>query len=164
LSNLLPIDPITPPLHPAVLALNNEHAEELSWLEPAELGRLLSQAFFARRIGEVEAFMIGFDQDADYDSPNFLWFRERYPRFAYVDRIAVADHARGRGHARRLYEAFFDHARRAGYEIAVCEVNLDPPNPPSDAFHAALGFEEIGSAAIRGGTKTVRYFARMLAR
>lgn len=162
MSALPPIDPITASFEPVVLAMNNEHARELSWLEPAEFSHLLSQAFFARRLGEVEAFMIGFDQGADYHSPNYIWFRERYPRFAYVDRIAVAGHARGRGHARRLYEAFFDHARDAGHEIVACEVNLDPPNPGSLAFHAALGFEEVGTASIYGGKRIVRYFIRRL--
>ena len=90
-------------VQPAVLALNNMHAEELSWLEPAQLSHLVTQAFYARRIGKLEAFLLAFDQDADYDSPNFLWFKKRYPRFVYVDRIAVAESARGRGHARLLY-------------------------------------------------------------
>jgi uncharacterized protein len=33
--------------------------------------------------------MLAFDQDADYDSPNFLWFRERLARFVYADRVVV---------------------------------------------------------------------------
>jgi len=70
----------------ALLALNNAHALELSWLEPARLQHLVSQAFLARRIGNFDAFLLAFDQGADYDSPNFLWFRARYPRFVYVDR------------------------------------------------------------------------------
>ena len=45
---------------------------------------------FRRCVGELDAFLLAFDEASDYDSPNFLWFRERYPRFAYVDRIAVA--------------------------------------------------------------------------
>jgi predicted GNAT superfamily acetyltransferase len=45
----------------------------------------------------------------------------------------------------------------------VCEVNLDPPNPASDAFHAALGFAEVGTAVIDNGDKTVRYLSRRLA-
>ncbi len=52
----------------------------------------------AERIGQTEALLLAFDQAADYDSPNFLWFRERFPRFVYVDRIVVAGEARGRGH------------------------------------------------------------------
>src|SRR3979409_234249 len=116
-----------------LLALNNEHARELSWLEPERLEHLVSQAFLARRIGNFDAFLLAFDQAAQYDSPNFLWFRSRYPRFVYVDRIVVASSARGRGHARRLYLDLFEQAVRAGHERVVCEVNAQPPNPESDA-------------------------------
>jgi predicted GNAT superfamily acetyltransferase len=145
-----------------LLALNNAHAQELSWLDPERLAHLLKEAFLARRIGRVDAFLLAFDQDAAYDSPNYLWFRSRYARFVYVDRIVVAPGARGRGYARRLYDGLFAQASRAGHERVVCEVNADPPNPASDAFHAALGFAEIGTAVIHGGSKTVRYFSRPL--
>ena len=159
---LLPFDPTDISLTRALLALNNAHAQELSWLEPERLADLVEQAFFARRIGDLDAFLLAFDQDAHYDSPNFLWFRARYPRFVYVDRIVVASSARGRGHARRLYLDLFEHAVAAGHDRIVCEVNAQPPNPESDAFHAALGFVEVGSASIHGGSKTVRYLSRPL--
>jgi predicted GNAT superfamily acetyltransferase len=145
-----------------LLALNNAHAQELSWLEPARLEHMVAQAFLARCIGNLDAFLLAFDQDADYDSPNFLWFRARYPRFVYVDRIVVAASARGRGCARRLYQDLFKQAGRAGHEHVVCEVNISPPNPASDAFHAAFGFVEVGSASVYGGSKTVRYLLRAL--
>src|SRR5882672_5699801 len=91
---LLPITPaeISPgvSLGETLLALNNEHAQELSWIEPARLQHLVEQ--------------------------NFLWFRLRYPRFVYVDRIVVTAAARGRGHARRLYDELFRHALEAGHE------------------------------------------------
>lgn len=146
----------------ALLALNNTHARELSWLEPERLQHLVSQAFLARRIGDLDAFLLAFDQDADYDSPNFLWFRERYPRFVYIDRIVVAASARRRGCARRLYRDLFERANKAGHACAVCEVNISPPNPASDALHAALGFVEVGSASVHEGSKTVRYLSRGL--
>ena len=152
----------TTPLGQALLALNNAHAQELSWLEPERLQHLVGQAFLARRIGNLDAFLLAFDQDADYDSPNFLWFRGRYPRFLYVDRIVVASPARGRGYARILYDELFARAGSAGHERIVCEVNQSPPNPASDALHAALGFVEVGSADVHGGLKTVRYLSRML--
>jgi hypothetical protein len=141
----------------AVLALNNAHAKELSWLEPARLQHLVAHAFLARRIGALDAFLLAFDQDAPYDNPNFLWFRERFPRFVYVDRIVVATHARGRGLARVLYRDLFEQVAEAGQQRVVCEVNTRPPNPASDAFHAALGFAEVGHASIHGGAKDVRY-------
>ena len=146
-----------------LLALNNAHAQELSWLEPARLQHLVHEAFSARRVGDLEAFLIAFDQDARYDSPNFLWFRDRYRRFVYVDRIVVASSARGRGHARSLYLHLFEQAALAGHERVVCEVNSSPPNPQSDAFHAALKFDEVGRATIQDGAKTVRYLACPLA-
>jgi predicted GNAT superfamily acetyltransferase len=142
-----------------LLALNNEHARELSWLEPERLQHLVGQAFLARRIGTVDAFLLAFDEGAQYDSPNFLWFRSRYPRFVYVDRIVVASSARGRGLARRLYDDLFKQAIEAGHDRVVCEVNMQPPNPASDAFHAALGFVEVGSATIHDGSRTVRYLS-----
>lgn len=147
---------------PSVLALNNAHAAELSWLEPDRLTHLLGQAFYARGIGELDALLLTFDESADYDSPNFIWFRERYPQFVYVDRIVTADHARGKGHAKRLYLDLFEVARQAGHKLITCEVNAEPPNPASDAFHASLGFEEVGAAEIHGGKKTVRYFVKRL--
>lgn len=146
----------------ALLALNNAHAAELSELDTHELRRLLSIALTARVIGDAEAFLLTFDQDADYRSPNFLWFRERYERFAYVDRIVVAPTARRGGHARRLYEELFAIARAAGHTRVCCEVNSDPPNPISDAFHARLGFIVCGEARLADRGKSVRYLIRAL--
>ncbi|PYM22503.1 MAG: GNAT family N-acetyltransferase [Candidatus Rokuibacteriota bacterium] len=154
--------PVSRDLHGDVLALNNAHAVELSWLEPGELFALLGQAFYARRVGKVDAFLLAFDQDATYDSPNYRWFCERYPRFVYVDRVVVTKAARGRGLARLLYADLFRCAMVAGHDLVVCEANVQPPNPASEALHAALGFSEVGRAAIYGGDKTVRYLSRPL--
>ena len=145
----------------SVLGLNNAHAEALTRLSGAELQHLLDQAFAALGVGDADAFLIALDERADYASPNFLWFRERFVRFVYVDRVAVAAHARGRGLGRALYEALIARALAAGHERVVSEVNDDPPNPGSDAFHAAMGFSVVGAATLGNG-KSVRYYARTL--
>ena len=150
------------PLAASLLALNNAHASQLSWLESSALASLVARAWLGLRIGEVDAFMLVLDESAAYDSPNFGWFRARYPRFLYVDRIVVTSHARGHGLARQLYDALIAATSRSGHERIVCEVNISPPNPASDAFHAALGFAEIGSASIHSGAKTVHYLERAL--
>lgn len=145
----------------ALVALNNASAVETSELDGARMAGMVREAFAARQVGEADALLLAFDQDAAYDSPNFLWFCDRYDRFVYVDRIIVAAAARGRGLARALYADLFAMARAAGHERVVCEVNSDPPNPASDAFHAALRFVSVGSALLANG-KTVTYMARDL--
>ena len=157
-----PIRTPSPEDEAALLALNNAHATELSELDAREFNRLLSIALAARVIGDAEAFLLTFDQDADYRSPNFLWFRERYARFAYIDRVVVSPAARRGGHARRLYEDFFAFASTAGHERVCCEVNSDPPNPISDAFHARQGFTVCGEARLLDRGKSVRYLIRGL--
>jgi uncharacterized protein len=146
---------------PALLALNNAHALETSELDAARLDHLLGEAFAATAIDRDAALLIAFDQNARYDSPNFIWFQNRYARFVYVDRIIVHANHRGRAFARHLYEDLFARALRADHDVVVCEVNVDPPNPGSDAFHSALGFSEVGRAVTPVG-KTVRYLQRGL--
>jgi uncharacterized protein len=146
----------------AILALNAAHEVETGPLDRATLTEMLSEAFHsATEAAGSDGFLIAFDQDAGYDSVNFLWFQTRYNRFVYVDRIIVAAHARGRGLARTFYDGLFGKARAAGHSRVVCEVNLDPPNPGSLAFHDALGFTEVGQATLPNG-KTVSYQERVL--
>jgi len=143
----------------ALRALNNEFAKETSFLDEARWGRLTGMARVA--FATPDAFVIALDQDADYDSPNFLWFRDRYERFAYVDRIVVGHAAHGQGLGRALYEKLFDAAKAAGYPCLMAEVNTNPPNPGSLSFHAKMGFEAVGEVTF-SPEKSVRYFARIL--
>ncbi|WP_127523449.1 GNAT family N-acetyltransferase [Mesorhizobium sp. Z1-4] len=145
-----------------LLALNNAHAVQTSMLTGERWDQLVKTAFAADCVDRAAALLIAFDQTADYDSPNFGWFRERYARFVYVDRIVVDAGHQGRGLARRLYEGLFQKAQAAGHDRVVCEVNSQPPNPESDAFHARLGFEEVGRADLQHGAKSVRYLMRLL--
>jgi predicted GNAT superfamily acetyltransferase len=62
--------------------------------------------------------------------------------------------------ARGLYEELFAAAVQASHSLVACEVNVEPPNPASDAFHEALGFSEVGRAVIHDGEKQVRYLVK----
>src|ERR1700756_2592172 len=105
-----------------LLALNNAHATELSPLTFAEFNCLIQQSFYAAQAGDAAALLLTFDQDASYDSPNFLWFRKRYDRFIYVDRVVTSPLARGKGYAKALYADLFQRALNAGHSRVVCEV------------------------------------------
>ncbi len=144
-----------------LLALNNAHAVETSLLDRDKLARMVEMAFFARTIDTRQALLTTFDQSADYDSVNFRWFRDRCPRFVYIDRIIVAKAARGGGIAGALYAELFATARAAGHHTIAAEVNSQPPNPASEAFHEALGFVEVGRGQL-GSSKVVRYLEKSL--
>lgn len=149
------------PDNEVVRALNNAFAAETSHLGADEWLRLVMQARVAVFAPPANAFVLVLDQDADYASPNFLWWRERRERFLYVDRVVVAHEAQGRGLGRQLYARVMDDARVLGFDCVVCEINIDPPNPGSVAFHQALGFEPAGEQRLANG-KTVGYFERLL--
>lgn len=154
-------EPIAHPHHAAILALNESVVEKTGPLDEPRLSWMISEAFQAVQIGGgADAFMLAFAEGSAYDSLNYRWLAAKYPRFTYVDRIVVAPHARGRGLARRLYEHLIAATQHSGRPLVTCEVNLDPPNPGSDAFHAALGFSEVGRGSPDGGKKIVRYLAR----
>jgi uncharacterized protein len=147
----------------AVLLLNNTNANETSALDGGSLKTLFDMAFYARGIDHgATALLIALEHSAAYVNPNFMWFQASRESFVYIDRIIVSISARGQGIARVLYEDLIAAAKRRGHDRVVCEVNIEPPNPVSEAFHVAMGFEAVGQATIHNSTKTVRYFERML--
>jgi len=147
----------------AFLALNRESEDQLWPLTETELTSMLQFAYHAVVTADGDAMLLAFDQSAPYASPNFRWFKERYPRFAYVDRIAVTRAARGRGLARGLYEELIAKARSDGHTMVCAEFYVEPPNHASAAFHAAMGFVEVGSSVIPDrGNKRISFVMRAL--
>jgi predicted GNAT superfamily acetyltransferase len=145
----------------ALIALNNSHAVELSWVEKQQFENMILNAVYARGIAPAKGFLLAFDETALYDNVNFLWFRARYETFIYVDRIVVDYAFRGQGAARALYEDLFEFARSKRQSLIVCEVNTDPPNPASDVFHKRLGFTPVGESLIPSGRR-VQYLAKQI--
>ena len=88
--------------------------------------------------------MITFAAGSAYDGENFAWFSERYEDFGYLDRVVIDEDFRRRGLASRVYDEL---KAACGRPVFALEVNLDPPNEPSLAFHHARGYAEVGRRA-----------------
>jgi predicted GNAT superfamily acetyltransferase len=150
------------PLAKTLLALNNAYAAQLSWLEPERLQHLVGQAFLARRIGNLDASCSRWIRTPITTARTFSGFAAATSDLSMSTGSWSLHRRRAAAYARRLYQDLFEHAVRSGHQQVFCEVNSSPSNPQSDAFHAALGFAEVGSASIPDG-RTVRYLSRQLA-
>lgn len=137
---------------PAVLALNDREVELTSPLDAARLDQLLEWADrgeVVEHAGRIAGFVLTFGPHSDYDSANYRWFANRYAdRFYYLDRIVVGAAFRRLGLASFVYEQVEADARR--HSRMALEVNIDPPNEPSLAFHRRRGYEEVGRLAAPG--------------
>ena len=144
-----------------LLTMNNRAIPAVNLLDAAELLDLVSMAHAAVIVVDDEApdtplgLVVTLAAGNDYESENYRWFEERGGDFLYVDRIVVAEGMRGRGLGQLLYERVFAEAELAGLTEVTCEVNLDPPNPGSLAFHDRLGFVQLGEQVTKGGSVTV---------
>lgn len=147
-----------------ILALNAACAPAVSELSRDDLRKVTGWAcrtLVAEADGRALGFIVLMRPGAPYPSDNYGWFERQFERHLYIDRVAVADGARGQGVGRALYEAADAVAGELRLERLTCEVNEDPPNPESLAFHAALGFRFLKSRK-SGSGKTVAMFVREL--
>jgi predicted GNAT superfamily acetyltransferase len=113
--------------------------------------------------GTVAGFCLVLPPGVDYASLNYGWFSRHaaelgYGTFAYLDRIAVAPAARRHGVGRALYARLVDELTGSS-PVLFCEVNVRPRNETSLAFHAAVGFREVGQQDTDGGRKRVSLLA-----
>jgi len=148
----------TPADFAAILALNDAAVHYTSAMDLARLQLLHAQAAYHRVVetdGRIDAFLLALRERAAYDSPNYLWFQRSYSRFLYVDRIVVADVARGRGLGIQLYEDLFAFAARTRATRVTCEFDVEPPNPVSEKFHRRFGFHEVGRQRVGASNKQV---------
>lgn len=139
-----------------VLRLNDESVWALSALDADSLARHRTDAshLVVCELDEaVAAFAVAYAPRSSYDSLNYAWHSERFADFLYLDRIAVSKDFRRRGIASTLY----DHLEAAAvpHLRMVCEVNSQPPNVESLAFHDARGYRRIGHLLQRDGHETV---------
>ena len=141
----------------AVPAVSDIGQDDFAWfLEHAAFFRLVEVD------GRTAGFLLALGGGIPYTSINYTWFGDRYTDFCYVDRLAVGAAWRRRGIASALYADLERHARAAGARRLACEINVRPYNAESLAFHAQLGFAEVGRQENDGGRKTVALMVRPL--
>jgi predicted GNAT superfamily acetyltransferase len=144
----------------AVVDLNNAGYPAVPLATLEEIRRLYDISSYRMAAlgdeGELVGFALAMDPGADYDSENYVFFESRFDNHLYIDRIVVADSARGLGLGSTLYQHLFDFARSQGRSAVTCEVNLEPPNPGSLRFHRRFGFEDVDTQATKGGNVVVQ--------
>lgn len=149
---------------PALAALNDAAVPAVNALGldglTAHLPRCAVAVVIDDDAGGAAAFLLALAPGSDYDSENYRWFGSHRPGSLYVDRLVVAPAARGRGLGRLLYTAVTVRAGELALAEITCEVNLEPPNPESFAFHTRLGFTQVGEQVTKGGAVRVALLAR----
>jgi uncharacterized protein len=144
--------------YPAIVKLNDVAVEFTSPMDLKRLSFLASLAAYFRVAvtdDQVVAFLLAMKDGAPYQNDNYAWFSSRYQKFLYIDRVVVAGEFQGRGIGTQLYRDIISYARQEEIPIITCEINAVPPNDVSTAFHARLGFSEVGSQWICNGQKKV---------
>jgi uncharacterized protein len=140
----------------AVLSLNASAVDVTGPLDQDRLTRLRALAVRADVVevdGWVTAFAIVLPPGTDYDSPNYTWFSHRFgDDFLYLDRVVVSQLNRRSGIGGTIYDAAESDAKARGR--LACEVNADPPNEVSLAFHAGRGYVETGRLTHDSGKVT----------
>ena len=160
----------------AVMAINAQCVPEVGELDAEKLAFFGENASFfivaeARDISGAEpsddptvlGFLIGLGEDVvGYGSNNYAWFKERFPSFAYIDRVAVSAEERGKGLGPAMYRAYEAWAVGYGKGWLTAEVNTVPDNPHSHYFHTKSGFEECGRGNPYGDEQEVMYYSKQL--
>ena len=156
--NLIDINDASNHQFKKLTALNNVFATETSLLTTDKLEKMAANAFCALAITPDIGMLIAFDENADYDSENFLYLKSIEKDFVYIDRVMVHKQHQGMGIGTGFYETLIEMAAEEGKTKLLCEVNIDPENEISIAFHEGMGFEAIGEKTLSNG-KTVRYYS-----
>lgn len=158
------ITPASTQDYAAILELNEAAVPHVNSIDKAELADLDQQSFFfgvARSDDNIAGFLLALAQGKTYRSLNYRWFSENYDAFVYIDRIVVSPDFARHGVGRQLYQALQQQA--VGITpMLTCEVNIEPPNPVSLAFHHRLGFSEVGQQMTDGGNKRVSLLGKVL--
>ena len=135
----------------------------------AELAELIGMSSIVIVVddGAAAGFVLGMPPGLAYQSENYLFFSAPRARAGYHLRLR-GSHRAGRPppRPRPRPAAVCGRLRRGarvGADEVLCEVNLEPPNPGSLAFHTRLGFVEVGRQSTKGGANVVALLAAPVA-
>jgi uncharacterized protein len=146
----------------ALVAINDAATPAVPITPAEELAELIgmSRLTVVADDGGPAGFVVALAPGLPYTSENYRFFSARSSDFLYVDRIVLAARLQGQGVGPRLYAAVEEAARADGAREITCEVNTRPANPGSLAFHARLGFREVGRQETKGGSTEVALLAK----
>jgi predicted GNAT superfamily acetyltransferase len=100
---------------------------------------------------ELAGFCLVLGPGSVYDSVNYTWFMARFDDAVYLDRVAFDARFQRRGLGSALYDEVEGRvAAERGVGRLTLEVNVDPPNEASLAFHAGRGYVEVGRQLSKG--------------
>jgi uncharacterized protein len=148
----------------AVLALNNAAGRTILALDNAQLRYFFEHADYFRVAeidGHIAGFLIALRDGRDYGSPNYRWFSEHYPSFAYIDRIVIANAYRRHGLGRIFYCDVTSYAE-VRVPLLTCEVFLEPRDDVVVLFHGTYGFQEVGQQRMQPTGPQVSLLAKDL--
>jgi len=129
-----------------VLAMNNAAGPSILPMDAEKVRFFWEQADYFRVLeqdGVVTGFLVAFSDQAVHDSSNFRWFKKRYSKFLYIDRIIIATPRRGGGRGRAFYADVMSFAEPRWAKLC-CEVFLGVGYDPALLFHGSFGFREVG--------------------
>jgi hypothetical protein len=135
----------------AVWAINQENIPAVGEETVEVLADLLSMSLFSLVV-EAEKVVVGFcmilGPQTQYQSPNYLYFCERYADFIYLDRVAVTSAFQGLGLGAAMYR---EVERLSQSTLFALEVNTKPRNEGSLRFHTREGFVMLEEVETRPG-------------
>ncbi len=148
----------------AVLALNNAASGGISPMDRTQLQHFYQIADYfrvAEMNGHVAGFLIALRENADARGANFRWFKQRYERFVYIDRIVVANTYRRHGLGRVFYSDVQSFAEPRA-PMLTCAVDLEPRDDVAVLFHGTYGFHEVGQQMLPDGEHHVGLLSKDL--
>lgn len=160
------IRPLASSDYQEVLRINAEGEPGVAHLDPTELQRLVrlknEHLVMEGPNGGLVGYLLAFPSGTPYDGEEFLLLtKASLGSFIYIDQVAVGAAERRTGAASRLYQAIEAAAQRRGIQELNCEVNLNPPNHGSLAFHRSKGFNQLSVLTTQDG-RTVALMSKRL--